>query len=182
MNKNTLTINGIEISLTSKQSAAIAAMLLGAKAAKTTEKVGGITRMKKAAKAAEVAEATPAEVVKDEAAEAAPEPFTAFKVALNDGRISFTAADGKFLYQRAPRQALNERLKAAALNAGYIAKYSRDVWAWEVTAKSGKTAPKTKLTEICKLLSQPIMPEELERVYKVWDANRAKKAAKAAAK
>lgn len=185
---NSLMINGVNITLTPEQAAAIAAMLVtdngnskpspkrSAKkknvVSETVALPADITRAKEEGENVDVTTAggDDAETTKD---------FTAFKVVLKENVISFTAPNGGFMYQKAPRQALNERLKAKAKEMGYTAKYYKDVLGWKLANDAGKSAPKTKLAAICKAISNPVMPQELDAIYALWDANRAKKAAKA---
>ena len=60
------------------------------------------------------------------------ESFTDFVFVRKDNAITITHKDGKFLFEKAPRQALNARLKANG------ATYDKDAKAWVFLTKSGK--------------------------------------------
>ena len=138
---NALTINGVTITLSPEQSAAIAAMLMGG----TTTASAPAPEAKKRGRKAKEVKAEPKEQA-ESVKKAAAEPFTDFKVLLAENRFSFAKADGTFLYQKAPRQALNNRLKAVCEGKGLSVKYNKEVWAWEVlNPRTGKVPGKTVL-------------------------------------
>ena len=98
---------------------------------------------------------------------------------LAESRFSFAKADGTFLYQKAPRQALNNRLKAVCESKGLTVKYNKEVWGWEVlNPRTGKVPGRTVLAALVKELSVPVTPEELAAVYAAWEAAKAKRTAK----
>ena len=112
-----------------------------------------------------------------------PHDFADFKVIESGNKLSFVTANGGFLYQRAPRQALNERLKAVCADKGLVVAYNNDVHAWVVTnPRTGKAPGKSVMDGIAKTLSAPVGTKDIEAVYAEWDAVRAKRAAKNATK
>lgn len=170
--KNSLIINGIEITLTAEQSAAIAAMLMGGT---TTASAPEPEAPKKKGRKAKEVKAEPKEQA-ESVKKAADEPFTDFKVMMAESRFSFAKADGTFLYQKAPRQALNNRLKALCESKGLSVKYNKEVWAWEVlNPRTGKVPGRTVLAGIVKELSVPVSTDELAAVYAEWEAAKAKR-------
>lgn len=203
---NAITLAGVQINLTAEQAATIAAMLLGgnkAESAAVSDTVNEKTRVAKAAKAAKPA-TTPEKGAKikskskavSEAAESGikpkktetpeskdatttPHDFADFKVIESGNKLSFVTANGGFMYQRAPRQALNERLKAVCADKGLVVAYNNDVHAWVVTnPRTGKAPGKSVMDGIAKTMSAPVDAKDIEAVYAEWDAVRAKRAAK----
>lgn len=108
-----------------------------------------------------------------------PHDFADFKVIESGNKLSFVTANGGFMYQRAPRQALNERLKAVCADKGLVVAYNNDVHAWVVTnPRTGKAPGKSVMDGITKTLSAPVGAKDIEAVYAEWDAVRAKRTAK----
>ena len=171
-NANALTINGITISLTPEQSAAIAAMLVGGTAVEEkVEEPTTPTPKKSAAKKA-------TEKKSHAASEHEPTPFADFAVKVEENRISFTTKDGKFLYQKAPRQALNNRLKAWCKEYNHSVSYNKEYWAWEVLTPTGRCASKTRMCTLRKMMELPVTVKEQEAVFAEWEAAKVKRAAK----
>ena len=204
---NAITLAGVQINLTAEQAATIAAMLLGgnkAESAAVSDTVNEKTRVAKAAKAAKpattpestekvvkskskaVSEATESgikpkktETPESKDATTTPHDFADFKVIESGNKLSFVTANGGFMYQRAPRQALNERLKAICADKGLVVAYNNDVHAWVVTnPRTGKAPGKSVMDGIAKTMSTPVDAKDIEAVYAEWDAVRAKRAAK----
>ena len=160
-----------------------------AKPATTSEK--GVKIKKSKAKVAETAESGKSGIKKAKETEATeskdatttPHDFADFKVIESGNKLSFVTANGGFMYQRAPRQALNERLKAICADKGLVVAYNNDVHAWVVTnPRTGKAPGKSVMDGIAKTLSVPVNTKDIEAVYAEWDAVRAKRAAKNATK
>lgn len=107
--------------------------------------------------------------------EHASEGFADFTFVRKDNAITITHKDGTFLFEKAPRQALNARLKANG------ATYDKDAKAWVFTTKGGKRNIKGA-TEFVAKHSNEVTADELNAIRDKWtekSAKRAKKVAKA---
>lgn len=87
--------------------------------------------------------------------------FDDFAYAVNKNTLRITTKNGGFLYAKAPRQALNERIKS---NGG---KYDKDCKAWIFTSEK-------KVKEFIKNNSTDVTTDELNLIYEKWDARIAK--------
>ena len=104
--------------------------------------------------------------------EHASEGFTDFMFVRKDNAITITHKDGKFLYEKAPRQALNARLKACG------ATYDKDAKAWVFLTKSGKRDIKGA-TEFVANHSNEVTADEINAIRDGWTEKSAKRANKA---
>ena len=86
----------------------------------------------------------------------AKDSFTDFAFVCTGNKITITHKDGSYLYEKAPRQALNTRIK----NAGGV--YDSDVKAW--VFKTNK-----KAADFIKNNTQDVSPEELNTIYDKWN-------------
>lgn len=100
------------------------------------------------------------------------ESFTDFMFVRKDNAITITHKDGKFLFEKAPRQALNARLKANG------ATYDKDAKAWVFLTKSGKRDIKGA-TEFVANHSNEVTAEEINAIRDKWTEKSAKRASKA---
>ena len=89
-----------------------------------------------------------------------------------DNAITITHKDGKFLFEKAPRQALNARLKANG------ATYDKDAKAWVFLTKSGKRDIKGA-TEFVANHSNEVTADEINAIRDGWTEKSAKRASKA---
>ena len=99
------------------------------------------------------------------------ESFTDFMFVRKDNTVTITHKDGKFLYEKAPRQALNARLKACG------ATYDKDAKAWVFLTKSGKSDIKGA-TEFVANHSNEITADEINAIRDRWTEKSAKRASK----
>ena len=99
------------------------------------------------------------------------ESFTDFMFVRKDNTVTITHKDGKFLYEKAPRQALNARLKANG------ATYDKDAKAWVFLTKSGKRDIKGA-TEFVANHSNEITADEINAIRDRWTEKSAKRASK----
>lgn len=104
--------------------------------------------------------------------EHASEGFTDFMFVRKDNTITITHKDGKFLFEKAPRQALNARLKACG------ATYDKDAKAWVFLTKSGKRDIKGA-TEFVANHSNEVTADEINAIRDGWTEKSAKRASKA---
>lgn len=104
--------------------------------------------------------------------EHASEGFADFMFVRKDNAITITHKDGKFLYEKAPRQALNARLKACG------ATYDKDAKAWVFLTKSGKRDIKGA-TEFVANHSNEVTADEINAIRDGWTEKSAKRASKA---
>ena len=100
------------------------------------------------------------------------ESFTDFVFVRKDNAITITHKDGKFLFEKAPRQALNARLKANG------ATYDKDAKAWVFLTKSGKRDIKGA-TEFVANHSNEVTADEINAIRDGWTEKSAKRASKA---
>ena len=100
------------------------------------------------------------------------ESFTDFVFVRKDNAITITDKDGKFLFEKAPRQALNARLKANG------ATYDKDAKAWVFLTKSGKRDIKGA-TEFVANHSNEVTADEINAIRDGWTEKSAKRASKA---
>ena len=100
------------------------------------------------------------------------EGFTDFTFVRKDNAITITHKDGKFLFEKAPRQALNARLKANG------ATYDKDAKAWVFLTKSGKRNIKGA-TDFVSNHSNEVTAEEINAIRDKWTEKSAKRASKA---
>ena len=100
------------------------------------------------------------------------ESFTDFVFVRKDNAVTITHKDGKFLYEKAPRQALNARLKACG------ATYDKDVKAWVFLTKSGKRDIKGA-TRFVENNSNEVTADEINSIRDGWTEKSAKRASKA---
>ena len=100
------------------------------------------------------------------------ESFTDFMFVRKDNAITITHKDGKFLFEKAPRQALNARLKANG------ATYDKDAKAWVFLTKSGKRDIKGA-TEFVANHSNEVTADEINAIRDGWTEKSAKRASKA---
>ena len=100
------------------------------------------------------------------------ESFTDFMFVRKDNTITITHKDGKFLFEKAPRQALNARLKANG------ATYDKDAKAWVFLTKSGKRDIKGA-TEFVANHSNEVTADEINAIRDGWTEKSAKRASKA---
>ena len=100
------------------------------------------------------------------------EGFTDFMFVRKDNAVTITHKDGKFLYEKAPRQALNARLKANG------ATYDKDAKAWVFLTKSGKRNIKGA-TDFVSNHSNEVTAEEINAIRDGWTKKSAKRASKA---
>lgn len=100
------------------------------------------------------------------------ESFTDFVFVRKDNAITITHKDGKFLFEKAPRQALNARLKANG------ATYDKDAKAWVFLTKSGKRDIKGA-TEFVANHSNEVTADEINVIRDGWTEKSAKRASKA---
>ena len=100
------------------------------------------------------------------------ESFTDFMFVRKDNAITITHKDGKFLFEKAPRQALNARLKANG------ATYDKDAKAWVFLTKSGKRDIKGA-TEFVANHSNEVTADEINAIRDRWTEKSAKRASKA---
>lgn len=97
------------------------------------------------------------------------EGFSDFQFVRKDNTVTVVAKDGKFLYQKAPRAALNARLKSA----GFV--YDKDAKAWVLTTKGGKrdiAGAKKFVAEH----SNEVTADELNAIRDGWTNKSAKRA------
>ena len=180
MNKavNTVTINGVQIPLTEGQANSVLALLLAGAGSTTPEQAteeAAPTPKKAATRKAAGKKAEPEKAKVEKKVE----DFSAFAVKADGNHLSFTSPDGKFLYQKAARQALNNRLKAVCESKGLSVKYNKDFWAWEVmNPRTGKAPGKTVLAGLVKELSAPVPAAAIQAVYNQWEEAKIKRAAK----
>ena len=102
----------------------------------------------------------------------ASEGFADFAFVRKDNAITITHKDGTFLFEKAPRQALNARLKACG------ATYDKDAKAWVFTTKGGKRDIKGA-TEFVANHSNEVTADELNAIRDSWTEKSAKRASKA---
>ena len=100
------------------------------------------------------------------------ESFTDFMFVRKNNAITITHKDGKFLFEKAPRQALNARLKANG------ATYDKDAKAWVFLTKSGKRDIKGA-TEFVANHSNEVTADEINAIRDGWTEKSAKRASKA---
>lgn len=100
------------------------------------------------------------------------ESFTDFMFVRKDNAITITHKDGKFLFEKAPRQALNARLKANG------ATYDKDAKAWVFLTKSGKRDIKGA-TEFVANHSNEVTADEINAIRDGWTEKSAKRTSKA---
>lgn len=100
------------------------------------------------------------------------ESFTDFMFVRKDNAITITHKDGKFLFEKAPRQVLNARLKANG------ATYDKDAKAWVFLTKSGKRDIKGA-TEFVANHSNEVTADEINAIRDKWTEKSAKRASKA---
>ena len=100
------------------------------------------------------------------------ESFTDFMFVRKDNAITIAHKDGKFLFEKAPRQALNARLKANG------ATYDKDAKAWVFLTKSGKRDIKGA-TEFVANHSNEVTADEINAIRDGWTEKSAKRASKA---
>ena len=100
------------------------------------------------------------------------ESCTDFVFVRKDNAITITHKDGKFLFEKAPRQALNARLKANG------ATYDKDAKAWVFLTKSGKRDIKGA-TEFVANHSNEVTADEINAIRDGWTEKSAKRASKA---
>ena len=100
------------------------------------------------------------------------ESFSDFMFVRKDNAITITHKDGKFLFEKAPRQALNARLKANG------ATYDKDAKAWVFLTKSGKRDIKGA-TEFVANHSNEVTADEINAIRDGWTEKSAKRASKA---
>ena len=105
--------------------------------------------------------------------EHASEGFSDFAFVRKDNAITITHKDGKFLFEKAPRQALNARLKANG------ATYDKDAKAWVFLTKSGKRDIKGA-TEFVENHSNEVTADEINAIRDGWTEKSAKRASKGA--
>ena len=104
--------------------------------------------------------------------EHASEGFSDFAFVRKDNAITITHKDGTFLFEKAPRQALNARLKACG------ATYDKDAKAWVFTTKGG-TRDLKGATEFVANHSNEVTANELNAIRDAWTEKSAKRASKA---
>ena len=104
--------------------------------------------------------------------EHASEGFSDFAFARKDNAITITHKDGSYLFEKAPRQALNARLKACG------ATYDKDAKAWVFLTKSGKRDIKGA-TEFVANHSNEVTADEINAILDGWTTQSAKRASKA---
>lgn len=104
--------------------------------------------------------------------EHASEGFADFIFVRKDNTITITHKDGTFLFEKAPRQALNARLKACG------ATYDKDAKAWVFTTKGGKRDIKGA-TEFVANHSNEVTADEINAIRDAWTEKSAKRASKA---
>lgn len=185
MNKavNTVTINGVQIPLTDGQANSVLALLLAGAGSATPEQAveeAAPTPKKAATRKAAGKKAEPEKANVEKAkAEKKVEDFSAFAVKADGNHLSFTSPDGKYLYQKAARAALNSRLKEICSSKGLSVSYKKEVWAWEVmNPRTGKAPGKTVLAGLVKELSAPVPAAAIQAVYNAWEEAKIKRAAK----
>ena len=100
------------------------------------------------------------------------ESFSDFVFVRKDNTVTITHKDGKFLFEKAPRQALNARLKANG------ATYDKDAKAWVFLTKSGKRDIKGA-TEFVSNHSNEVTADEINAIRDGWTEKSAKRASKA---
>ena len=100
------------------------------------------------------------------------ESFSDFVFVRKDNAVTITHKDGKFLFEKAPRQALNARLKANG------ATYDKDAKAWVFLTKSGKRDIKGA-TEFVANHSNEVTADEINAIRDGWTEKSAKRASKA---
>ena len=188
-NMNTVTINGNTITITENQAAIIAAILAmqatpvpvaSTETAEPAAPAKGKGKGKTARKVAETVEPAAAPVAKAEAESktAEPEYFTAFAVKAEGEHVSFTTPAGGFLYQKAPRAALNQRLKAYCEGKGLTCVYDKDKWAYRVTKADGSKVARTTFTALAKAMGKPVAPAEIQAILDGWTETNARRAAR----
>ena len=185
MNKavNTVTINGVQIPLTEGQANSVLALLLAGAGSATPEQAteeAAPTPKRAATRKAAGKKAEPEKAKVEKAkAEKKVEDFSAFAVKADGNHLSFTSPDGKYLYQKAARAALNSRLKDICSGKGLSVSYKKEVWAWEVmNPRTGKAPGKTVLAWLVKELSAPVPAAAIQAVYNQWEEAKIKRAAK----
>lgn len=99
------------------------------------------------------------------------ESFTDFMFIRKDNAVTIAHKDGKFLFEKAPRQALNARLKANG------ATYDKDAKAWVFLTKSGKRDIKGA-TEFVANHSNEITADEINAIRDRWTEKSVKRASK----
>lgn len=104
--------------------------------------------------------------------EHASESFSDFAFVRKDNTITITHKDGSYMYEKAPRQALNARLKANG------ATYDKDAKAWVFLTKGGKRDIKGA-TEFVANHSNEVTADELNAIRDAWTEKSAKRASKA---
>lgn len=175
---NTVTINGVQIPLTEGQANSVLALLLAGAGSATPEQAteeAAPTPKKAATRKAAGKKAEPEKAK----AEKKVEDFSAFAVKADGNHLSFTSPDGKYLYQKAARAALNSRLKDICSGKGLSVSYKKEVWAWEVmNPRTGKAPGKTVLAGLVKELSAPVPAAAIQAVYNQWEEAKVKRAAK----
>lgn len=100
------------------------------------------------------------------------EGFSDFQFVRKDNAVTVVGKDGKFLYQKAPRAALNARLKAA----GFV--YDKDAKVWALTTKGGKRDIKGAEKFVAEN-SNEVTADELNAIRDSWTNKSAKRASKA---
>lgn len=100
------------------------------------------------------------------------ESFSDFVFVRKDNAITITHKDGSFLFEKAPRQALNARLKSA----GFV--YDKDAKAWVLTTKGGKRDI-AGATKFVANHSNEVTADEINAIRDGWTEKSAKRARKA---
>lgn len=100
------------------------------------------------------------------------EGFSDFRFVRKDNTVTVVGADGKYLYQKAPRAALNARLKSA----GFV--YDKDAKAWVLTTKGGKRDIKGAEKFVAEH-SNEVTADEMNAIRDSWTDKSAKRAKKA---
>ena len=100
------------------------------------------------------------------------EGFTDFVFVRKDNTVRVTHKDGKFLHEKAPRQVLNNRLKAA----GFV--YDKEAKAWTLTTKGGKRDIKGTEKFVSEN-SHEVTADEINAIRDGWTKSSEKRAKKA---
>ena len=97
------------------------------------------------------------------------EGFSDFQFVRKDNTVTVVTKDGKFLYQKAPRAALNARLKSA----GFV--YDKEAKVWALTTKGGKRDI-AGATKFVAEHSNEVTADELNAIRDGWTSKSAKRA------
>lgn len=97
------------------------------------------------------------------------EGFGDFQFVRKDNTVVVVGKDGKFLYQKAPRAALNARLKSA----GFV--YDKELKAWVLTTKGGKRDI-AGATKFVAEHSNEVTADELNAIRDGWTSKSEKRA------